>query len=93
MNELPCQACSGTGLIAGERCGECSGAGTFLHAPLADRQDYQDALVLVPDSLGRPLAARVQLLLDNLRRESALAVKLREKLHEVAGAEIASSVQ
>jgi hypothetical protein len=57
-----------------------------------DVSDYGASLTILPDSLGRPLAQRIKLLMERADREAHLAVLLREKLHEVAGAEIASSV-
>ncbi len=54
--------------------------------------DYEACLVLLPDSLDRPLHERISLLLKRAAAESALAVKLRMKLHDVAGAEVASSI-
>lgn len=42
--------------------------------------ELADALAVLPDSLGRPLAARISLVLDNLRRESHIGVELRREL-------------
>ncbi len=58
----------------------------------ADGDDYGASLVLLPDSLDRPLHERISLLLRRADTESGLAVKLRDKLREVAGADIASSI-
>ena len=57
-----------------------------------DVSDYGASLTILPDSLGRPLAERIRLLMERADREAHLAVLLRQKLHEVAGAEIASSI-
>lgn len=48
---------------------------------------------LLPDSLNRTMAERIQLLLDRAKREADLGVRLRQKLEEVAGPEVASSVE
>lgn len=42
--------------------------------------DYQAALEILPDSLGRPLVARIQLMRDNLQRESRIGCELRREL-------------
>lgn len=57
-----------------------------------DVSDYGASLTILPDSLGRSLAQRIRLLMERANSEAHLAVLLREKLQEVAGAEIASSI-
>jgi len=57
-----------------------------------DVSDYGESLTILPDSLGRRLAVRIRLLMERANTEAHLAVLLREKLHEVAGAEVASSI-
>lgn len=57
-----------------------------------DVSDYGASLTLLGDSLGRPLAIRIRLLLDRADKEARLAVLLRNKLQEVAGADVASSI-
>lgn len=55
-------------------------------ASQGDIGDYGESLQLLPDSLERSLAQRIRLLMERADRETHLAVRLREKLHEVAGA-------
>lgn len=55
--------------------------------------DYGESLTILPDSLGRPLAVRIRLLLARADREAHLAVLLRDKLHEVAGPDVASAIE
>jgi hypothetical protein len=61
-------------------------------ADAGDVSDYCQSLVLLGDSLGRPLTERIRLLMERANREARLAVALRLKLEEVAGPEVASSV-
>jgi hypothetical protein len=42
-----------------------------------DVSDYGESLTVLPDSLGRPLAARIRLLMERADREAHLAVLLR----------------
>jgi hypothetical protein len=44
------------------------------------------------DAAGRRLARDYEKAVENLHREANLAVRLRQKLEEVAGPEIASSI-
>lgn len=54
--------------------------------------DYGATMTLLPDSLDRPLHERVSILLDRANNEASLAVRLRQKLEEVAGSAIASAI-
>lgn len=42
--------------------------------------DYQQSLAVLPDSLERPLVARIGILLESIRRESKIGCELRREL-------------
>jgi hypothetical protein len=54
--------------------------------------DYGACLALLPDSLDRPMHTRISILLERANNEARLAVALRQKLEEVAGPDVASSI-
>lgn len=45
-----------------------------------EQTDYQAALTALPDTLGRPLARRIEIVLEGLRRESHIGCELRREL-------------
>lgn len=55
--------------------------------------DYEASLSVLRDSLDRPLVERIAILTDRANNEARLAVALRNKLYEVAGADIASAIE
>lgn len=69
--------------IDGDTCNLC---GRDVSADASPRQqegwqhDYRAALEVLPDSLGRSLAARIQLVLDDFRRELHIGCELRREL-------------
>lgn len=45
--------------------------------------ELQKSYAAIPDSLNRSLPERIRLVLDNLKRESEIAVKLRQRCEEL----------
>jgi hypothetical protein len=43
-------------------------------------RDYEESLAVLPDTLGRPLARRIEIVLETMRRESHIGCELRREL-------------